>query len=144
MRNHNDEAKIYSTTAKPDDGAYPFYYTKARINDGETVYLRCRVVDEQVEAVTLNNIGLVYDNLGQRQKALEVYERALPIGRQVGNRTVEAVTCANIAYVYEAEGDLERAIQYMARSEKLMQQVQHPAIEQIRGDLKRLRAKRGC
>ncbi|MCS6863149.1 MAG: tetratricopeptide repeat protein, partial [Abditibacteriales bacterium] len=35
--------------------------------------------DKQGEAETLHNIGAVYDNLGQPQKALDYYQRALPL-----------------------------------------------------------------
>ncbi|MEV4767857.1 tetratricopeptide repeat protein, partial [Micromonospora humida] len=38
------------------------------------------------EAVTLNNIGHVYDRLGDRQRALDHYHQALPISREVGDR----------------------------------------------------------
>src|SRR5215470_15832496 len=46
-----------------------------------------RVVgDRGNEAATLNNIGLVYDGLGERQRALDYYGLALPIARDVGDR----------------------------------------------------------
>ena len=38
------------------------------------------------EATTLNNIGGVYSALGEKQRALEHYEQALPLRRQVGDR----------------------------------------------------------
>src|SRR5690606_5453099 len=38
------------------------------------------------EATLLSNIGLVYNRLGQRQQALDYYERALPIREEVGDR----------------------------------------------------------
>ncbi|HYN87244.1 MAG TPA: tetratricopeptide repeat protein, partial [Ardenticatenaceae bacterium] len=47
-------------------------------------------------AALLNNIGFVYDSLGQRQQALEYYQRALPICEEVGDRAGLAVTLNNI------------------------------------------------
>jgi tetratricopeptide (TPR) repeat protein len=38
------------------------------------------------EAATLNNIGFVYDSIGQPQEALKYYNQALPISREVGDR----------------------------------------------------------
>ena len=38
------------------------------------------------EATTLNNLGSVYDSLGEKQEALRYYEEALPLRRQVGDR----------------------------------------------------------
>jgi tetratricopeptide (TPR) repeat protein len=46
--------------------------------------------DRGNEAATLNNIGLVYDALGNRQAALEHYHQALPITRDVGDRQAGA------------------------------------------------------
>ncbi|OBQ13191.1 MAG: hypothetical protein AN490_03385, partial [Anabaena sp. AL09] len=45
------------------------------------------VGDRSWEAITLNNIGLVYSDLGEKQKALVFYNQALPIFRAVGDRS---------------------------------------------------------
>ncbi|MEU8377467.1 tetratricopeptide repeat protein, partial [Micromonospora sp. NPDC048894] len=37
------------------------------------------------EAATLNNIGHVYDGLGDRQRALDHYHQALPIRQEIGD-----------------------------------------------------------
>ena len=55
--------------------------------------------DKKQEAVTLSNIGVVYDDLGEKQKALDYYNQSLPLSRAVGNRTQEAVTLSNIGVV---------------------------------------------
>jgi hypothetical protein len=39
--------------------------------------------------VTLHNLGAVYDDLDQKQKALECYEEALGIHIKAGNRAME-------------------------------------------------------
>ena len=57
------------------------------------------------EAATLNNIGPVYDGLGEPQRALEYYEQALPIMREVGDRAGEATTLNNIGHVYDGLGE---------------------------------------
>jgi hypothetical protein len=46
--------------------------------------------DRNMEAVTLNKIGYVYDSLGEKQKALDFYNQALPIERELGDRNMEA------------------------------------------------------
>ena len=63
------------------------------------------------EAVTLNNIGRVYSNLGERRRALEYYEQALPMHREVGSRAMEATTLNNIGAVYDALGERRRALE---------------------------------
>ncbi|MEU8186652.1 tetratricopeptide repeat protein, partial [Micromonospora carbonacea] len=68
--------------------------------------------DRAGEAATLNNIGHVYDNLGDRQRALDHYHQALPITREVGYRAGEATTLNNIGHVYDNLGDRQRALDH--------------------------------
>ena len=56
--------------------------------------------DSRKEAVTLNNIGGVYSSLGEKQKALQFYNQALPLRRAVGDRGGEANTLNNIGLIY--------------------------------------------
>ena len=60
----------------------------------------------------LNNLGLVYDALGEKQKALAYYEQALPLFRQVGDKGGEATTLNNLGGVYDALGDKQKALAY--------------------------------
>ena len=52
--------------------------------------------DRGGEAGTLNNIGAVYDDLGEKQKALDFYNQALPIRRAVGDPYGEVNILDNI------------------------------------------------
>jgi tetratricopeptide (TPR) repeat protein len=44
------------------------------------------------EAKILNNIGRVYDALGEKQKALDFYQQSLPLRRAVGDRAGYSLT----------------------------------------------------
>ncbi|HBB33177.1 MAG TPA: hypothetical protein DC064_15605, partial [Cyanobacteria bacterium UBA9273] len=55
--------------------------------------------DRGMEATTLNNIGLVYNSLGEKQQALDYYNQALPLFQAVGDRGGEATTLNNIGNV---------------------------------------------
>ncbi|MCA2703613.1 MAG: CHAT domain-containing protein, partial [Microcystis sp. M038S2] len=70
------------------------------------------VGDRTGEAVTLNNIGVVYNALGEKQKALDYYQQALPLSRAVGDRTGEATTLNNIGLVYDDLGEKQKALDY--------------------------------
>jgi hypothetical protein len=52
----------------------------------------------------------VYDATGQPQRALALYQEALPIRREVGHRAGEATTLNNMALVYRATGQPQRAL----------------------------------
>jgi len=57
------------------------------------------------EALMLNNIGFVYEDLGDRQKALDYYNQALLLAWAVGDRAGEVVSLGLKAW---AEGDTEQ------------------------------------
>jgi len=50
------------------------------------------------------------------QKALDYYNQALPITRQVGNRTLEATTLSNIGFAYIDMEQLNEATKYLEQS----------------------------
>ncbi|MFM6246213.1 MAG: CHAT domain-containing protein, partial [Dolichospermum sp.] len=52
------------------------------------------------------------DALGEKQKALDYYNQALPIYRAVGDRGGEATTLNNIGGVYDALGEKQKALDY--------------------------------
>jgi tetratricopeptide (TPR) repeat protein len=91
--------------------------------------LYTEVGDRAGLAVTLSNIGLVYDNLGDRHQALRYYHQALPITEEVGDRAGESVTRYNLAMIYRGQGLLAEAVAALHQVVALDQQVQHPDLE---------------
>jgi tetratricopeptide (TPR) repeat protein len=75
------------------------------------------------EATLLNNIGAVYDALGDHRRALEVYEQALPIRREVGDRAGEAATLNNIGMVYDSLGERRRALEVYEQALPIQREV---------------------
>ena len=86
------------------------------------------VNNRQKEAITLNNLGRVYEKLGddcrsswfcyrdftkglrKYNQAIEYYQQALAIHRKVNNRQKEAITLNNLGRVYEKLGDYCREL----------------------------------
>ena len=94
------------------------------------------VGDRRVEAITLTGIGRVYDALGEKQKALDFYNQALPIYRAVGdsealrrNRGGEAITLNNIGGVYDDLGEKQKALDYYNQALPLIRAVGDPSGE---------------
>jgi len=77
----------------------------------EALELCRRASDRDGEAQILNDIGEVYQSLGETQKALEKYNEALPLSRAIGARRVEAVTLNNIGVVYWTLGETQKALE---------------------------------
>ncbi|MGL5065867.1 MAG: tetratricopeptide repeat protein [Microcoleus sp.] len=83
------------------------------------------------EAVTLNNIGLAYNNLGEKQKALDYYNQSLPLSRAAGDRSVEAVTLNNIGLAYDNLGEKQKALEYYNQSLPLSRAVGNRPVEAL-------------
>jgi len=79
--------------------------------------------DRQLELQALNNMGEVYQATGQPQRALELYEQALPLMREHGDRTGEAATLNNIALVYQATGQPQRALELYEQALPLIREL---------------------
>src|SRR5262249_28790816 len=89
--------------------------------------------------VTLHNIGKVYSALGDNERALETFEQALAILREVGDRRGEAITLFNVAQIREARGEIPEAIALLERVVALDEAVQHPQLASDRAYLEHLR-----
>jgi CHAT domain-containing protein/Flp pilus assembly protein TadD len=82
----------------------------------EALPLYRAVGDRQLEAVSLNYIGYIYNALGETQKALDYFNQSLPLSRATGDKAGEAVTLNNIGAVYDSLGEKQKALDYYNQS----------------------------
>ncbi|WP_081594674.1 CHAT domain-containing protein [Allocoleopsis franciscana] len=82
----------------------------------EALPLYRAVGDRQSESLILNEIGYIYSDLGEKQKALEYYNQSLPLRRAAGDKRGEAVTLNNIGRVYSDLGEKQKALEYYNQS----------------------------
>jgi tetratricopeptide (TPR) repeat protein len=79
--------------------------------------------DRQLESQALNSMGGINRKTGHPKRALELYEQALPLMREVGNRDGEAATLNNIAEVQRGTGELQQALELYEQALPLMREV---------------------
>jgi len=77
----------------------------------------------RVEAQALNIMGEVYYSLGELRKSIEMFERALSIWTEVGERRGEALALLNLGYSHSDLGDLRKAFERFQQSLMLWQSV---------------------
>lgn len=65
---------------------------------------------------TLNSVGVIYDDLGERQKALDFYQEALSLRRSIGDRAGEALTLANLGAYHRNWGQEQQAIDFFKQA----------------------------
>ena len=61
------------------------------------------------QAATLSNLGIAYQKTGDLSKAIEYFEQAMALSREMGDRKAEATINSNLGSAYEKLGDLVRA-----------------------------------
>jgi CHAT domain-containing protein/Tfp pilus assembly protein PilF len=80
-------------------------------------------------AATLNNLGELYDSLGDNEKALERYQQALEIDRKLNDPRSEARTLNNIGLARQKLGQLAPAEEAYRGALDLARQVPDPRTE---------------
>jgi tetratricopeptide (TPR) repeat protein len=60
----------------------------------------------------LRKLGILHHSLGEVARAIEHYEQALVIDREIGDRGSEGVELGNLGYAYSDLGEPARAIEY--------------------------------
>lgn len=78
----------------------------------EALPLYRAVGDKKGEASTVHDIGEIYDNLGEKQKAHEYYKQALSIRRELGYKRGEAHLLNDIGWIYSALNENRKALEY--------------------------------
>ena len=81
--------------------------------------------DIELKAAALGNIGLIYQEKGKLDKALEYHKKSLGLKKEIGNKLGEATSLGNIGLVYQAKGDLGKALEYHNQALKLHKEVDY-------------------
>jgi CHAT domain-containing protein/tetratricopeptide (TPR) repeat protein len=78
----------------------------------QALAIRKDIGDKAGEGTTLNNIGLVYESVGQYPKALEFFSQALAIRKDIGDKAGEGNSLNSIGAVYNYLGQYPKALEF--------------------------------
>ena len=84
---------------------------------------RQEINDEKGIAVSLNNIGGVYEDLGDSIKALSYYHKGLELGKKNNDISAMTLTLNNLGFFYKNKKQYDKAIEYYNQCIKLQEQV---------------------
>jgi CHAT domain-containing protein/uncharacterized protein HemY len=89
-----------------------------------------RAAEEQAaEATTLTNIGVVYNQVGERHKSLKYLNEALTLHKLVGDRREQARTLIYMGYASSALVERQNALEYFNQALRLSQSIDDGAGE---------------
>ena len=98
---------------------------------GEALRLMRDAGDRRGEAMTLTNMGLIYNFLDEPQKALQHLDQALTVWRAIGDRHLEAITLSINGRVYYAQGDPQKALESYSLALPVMRAVGDQSAEAV-------------
>jgi len=75
------------------------------------------------KASALGNIGLIYSDKGDLDKALKYLQEALVIDKEIGYKQGEASDLGNIGLIYSAKGDLDKALKYHNEAQAIHKEI---------------------
>ena len=75
------------------------------------------------EASFFNSLGLAYRDMGEPRKAIEYYEQAQKIAREIGYRRGEGYHLGNLGNAYRNLGEPRKAIEYYEQALKIFREI---------------------
>jgi len=83
----------------------------------------------------LGNLGLAYSDLGEPRKAIEFYEQALAIAREIGDRRGEGNRLFNTSLSLRVLGQNEEAVSLARSALAIFEQIESPSAAAVRQKL---------
>ncbi|MDW8293667.1 MAG: tetratricopeptide repeat protein, partial [Anaerolineae bacterium] len=74
--------------------------------------LQGKIADRRLAMISAGSLGIAYTALGQAARAIEYYQQALAIAREIGDRRSEGAWLGNLGNAYGDLGQVARAIEY--------------------------------
>ena len=85
-------------------------YDRALAYQLEALKIREALGDENAIALSMNNIGIIYDRTGDFDKAIECFQQSLELRKGTNAQNRIAATLTNLGDVYLEKGDLQKAL----------------------------------
>ncbi len=141
---HCRQSELYDRAAKVLVGEAGRFLTLAgyarRVVE-ERKELAGKPMDEWSKAYNSGSLANAYSDLGEKRKALEYYEQALQIHREVGNRVSEGIVLGSKGLTKFKLGEKEEGIRLVEQALEIARQVEDKMFEDIW--LKRLEQMKG-
>ena len=99
-----------------------YEYTTANLKD--EISEEERIVLQSCQAGAINNIGFVYGQLGNIEKQIKFYKKALKIFEEIEDLKGISGGLNNIGYVFLNQGKVDLALEYYFKSLKISQKIQ--------------------
>lgn len=93
---------------------------RKRINE----YLLEKVKDKEEKSKILSEVGIIFRYLGEFDKALEYYQKALKLNEEMERKEGIADQLGNMGVVFNIRGELDKALEYYEKALKLNEELE--------------------
>ena len=97
-------------------GVYTHNYQQAAACFNQGLLLARQIEDRELEAMLVNNLGVVYNMAGNFSQALHCFQQALIISETLGERNSSGLALINLAETYHLLGDWEEAKRHVGHA----------------------------
>jgi tetratricopeptide (TPR) repeat protein len=107
-------------------------FDKRKLSSAQASFEQSLVIAQEnentyyIQALSLNNLGMVAGYQGDFQAALHYYEKALKIAREIGSRKLEAINLGNLGWISGLLGEHDKAITYTQDNIIIAQEISNP------------------
>lgn len=118
---YNDLAISYENLDKPEKAIEYYLLALSRIND-----------DKRFEAILSKKIGDLYTSLyspGNKRKAIEYYERALPFFQNIGDKLTETEILSNMSQALLFIGEKAEALKVAEKAKKIAFEIRNKEVQ---------------
>src|SRR5262249_9221175 len=88
-----------------------------------------QIGDPRLEAYALNQLGAIYQSVGDRPNALRRYEGSLRLSRETRNRVLEAVMLNRVGFIHELNRDRRKALAHYREALPISRETENRAEE---------------
>ena len=96
------------------------------------------LIDKQRLPAFLGNLASAWANLGETKKTIGLYEEALEVAREIGDRPNEGEHLANLGNAWSSLGDLEKAQSHLHEARRIFLDLRDPRAAEVAGVIENL------
>lgn len=124
-------AHVLQAQGKPEQAVEPLTVALSYVEPdlGDEISMQGEPEEERRKAALLNDLALVYGDLGRFDAACQAAEWSLAIYRVLEDADGEAIVSWNLAALQESQGWLEPAVELARRAVDIEKQLGHPHLE---------------
>lgn len=74
-------------------------------------------------AESFNNKGIIFNNKGDINRALEFFSKSLKIEEEIGNKVGIASALNNIGFIYHSQGDIPMTLEFFTKSLRIEEEI---------------------